>query len=122
MTRRRTSQSRSQAGGLLIVAILVIALAGPYFLGAYLAVHLGGAGNPSTTRTLVAWLFEVPWIIAIAFFAVRAWRKHVAYQAALAEYNTPRPVAGPGGSAVYHHGACVINHKTAESAAKCRKG
>ena len=71
MTSRRTSRNN----GLLIVAILVIALAGPYFLGAYLAVHLGGAGNPSTTRTLVAWLFEVPWIIAIAFFAVRAWRK-----------------------------------------------
>ena len=92
------------------------------FLGAYLAVHLGGAGNPSTTRTLVAWLFEVPWLIAIAFFAVRAWRQHVAYRTAMAEYNAPRPVAGPGGSTAYHHGACVINHKTAESAAKCRKG
>ncbi len=122
MTRRRASQSRSQAGGLLIVAILVIAIAGPYFLGAYLAVHLGGADNPSTTRTLVAWLFEVPWLIAIAFFAVRAWRQHVAYRTAMAEYNAPRAVAGPGGSTVYHHGACVINHKTAESAAKCRKG
>jgi len=106
---------------LLIVAILVIALAGPYFLGAYLAVHFG-ADNPSTTRTLVAWLFEVPWLIALAFFGLRAYRKHVAYRAAMAEYNAPRAVAGPGGSTVYHHGACTINHKTAESAASCRKG
>ena len=122
MTRRRTSQSRSQNGGLLIVAILVIALAAPYFLGAYVAVHFLGAGVTSTTRTLVAWLFELPWLIALGFFAVRAWRKHVAYKAAVAEYNAPRAVAGPGGSTVYHHGACVINHKTADSAAKCRKG
>ena len=125
---REKAVSRVLAGG------LVGAVVGPNlanhtrnlfsipFLGAYLAVHLGGAGNPSTTRTLVAWLFEVPWLIAFAFFAVRAWRQHVAYRTATAEYNAPRAVAGPGGSTVYHHGACVINHKTVESAAKCRKG
>ena len=116
-----TSRRRSQNSGLLIVAILVIAAGGPYFLGAWLAVHFG-ADNPSTTRTLVAWLFEVPWLIVLAVFGLRAYRKHVAYQAAVAEYNAPRAVAGPGGSTVYHHGGCTINHKTAESATKCTKG
>lgn len=113
-----TSRRRSQNNGLLIVAILLIAIAGPYFLGAWLAVHFGAA----SARTLVGWLFEVPWLIALAFFGLRAYRKHVAYRAAVAQYNAPRAVAGPGGSTVYHHGACTINHKTAESAAKCRKG
>jgi hypothetical protein len=107
---------------MLLVGLAVLTAVWPWWLGAFLAVRLFGADNPSTTRTLVGWLFEIPWLIVLVVVVVLAMRKRRKRQAAVAAYNAPRPVPGPGGTTVYHHGACTINHRTAESAAKCTKG
>ena len=56
-----------------------------------------GADNP-TTRTLVAWLFEVPWLIVLAFFGLRAYRKQCRVPGRGGGNQRPRAVAGPGGS------------------------
>lgn len=120
MSRRR-STSQGNVGGALIVALLVVAIAGPFYLGAWLAVQFG-AENPSTARTLVGWIFEVPWLVFVAFMALRLYRRRREYQRELAAYHAVRPTPGPGGSTVYHHGGCTINHRTAEAAGKCRKG
>lgn len=121
MTARKRPSSTGSAGGALIVALLVLATAGPYFLGAWLAVRFG-ADNPSTARTVTGWLFELPWLVVVAVAAIIVLRRRAAYKKALAEYQAARPVPGPGESTVYHHGACTINHRTPESAFKCRKG
>lgn len=118
---RRGGALTSNTGGLLLVLLAVLVAAGPWYLGAFLAVQFG-ADNPSATRTLVGWLFELPWIAVLVVAAVVIARRRAKYKAEVAAYNAVRPVPGPGGSTVYHHGGCTINHKTAEAAQKCTKG
>ena len=118
---RRGRALSSNTGGLLLFLVAVLAAGWPWLLGTYLAVHFG-AGNPSTTRTLVGVLFELPWLALLVVAGVVIARRRAKYRAEVAAYNAVRPVPGPGGSTVYHHGGCTINHRTAEAAQKCTKG
>ena len=43
---------------------------GPWLLGSYLAVQFGAA-NPSLARTITGWVFEVPWLVFLAFVVYR---------------------------------------------------
>jgi ribosomal protein S27E len=43
---------------------------GPWLLGSYLAVQFGAA-NPSLARTITGWVFEVPWLVFLAFVVHR---------------------------------------------------
>jgi restriction system protein len=68
-TRRRSSSSGD--GGALIVflvgaAVVVLAIAWPWFLGTYLAVRFGAA-NPSPARTITGWVFEAAYLAFLAF-------------------------------------------------------
>lgn len=110
---------RGDSGGLLLIGAAVLTLAWPWLLGSWVAVQFGAA-NPSTTRTVVGWVFELPWLVFLVVAAVRAFRRYTERQAALAAYRAPRAVAGPGGRAVYHHASCTINHRTPDAATKCR--
>ncbi len=60
---RRKNSSPSSGGGavILLLGLGVCALAWPYWGGTYLAVRMG-AENPSTTRSVVGWVFEVLWL------------------------------------------------------------
>ncbi|KMV23316.1 hypothetical protein ACT16_06460 [Mycobacterium heckeshornense] len=96
-------------------------VAWPWWLGTWLAVQFG-AGNPSTTRSVFGWLFELPWLVFLVFALVTLVRLRAQHAAAVAEFQAVRPVTGPGGHTVYHHGACSINHRTYDAAARCRRG
>lgn len=50
----------------VIAGIFLAAIAWPWFLGTYLAVQMG-ADNPSTARTAVGWVLEVPWLVFLVF-------------------------------------------------------
>ena len=107
--------------GIALLAVL------PYRLGTDVAVQLG-AGNPSTARSVTGWIFEAVClsVLALAVLAVMRFvnRRRVARDLSAA------PDAGPtgpvitttrqGNSLVYKHGACPIDHRTAEAAATCR--
>lgn len=116
--RRRRSSSNS--GGFVVFLVAILALAWPWFLGSYVAVAFG-AENPSTTRAVVGWLFEIPWLVFLVVAAVAASHRHSERQAELAAYHAVRPCIGPGGKTVYHHGGCTVNHRTPEAAGNCRK-
>lgn len=65
-SRRKNSSSSSGGGAvILLVGAGFCAVAWPYLLGTYLAVHMG-AGNPSTARSVVGWIFEVLWLAFLA--------------------------------------------------------
>lgn len=65
-----------QLWGLLVaVGIFAMVAFWPYFLGTWVAVQFG-AGNPSTARNVVGWVFEAPWaLLLIAAFLVRSDRR-----------------------------------------------
>lgn len=119
--RGRRSSGDSFIGFVFVVGLLLAVLAWPWWLGTWLAVQLG-ADNPSPVRSVVGWLFELPWL-AFLLVAVVSWMRQSSRQAAaLAEFHAVRPVVGPGGRTVYHHGACTINHRTFDAAQRCRSG
>jgi hypothetical protein len=66
--RRRSSGGSGSDGGFLVFVVAAVALyllvAGPYLFGTYVAVGLG-AGNPSTARSVVGWIFEILWIAGL---------------------------------------------------------
>jgi hypothetical protein len=56
-----------------VTALVYYALAWPWYLGSWVAVELG-ADNPSTTRSVVAWIFEGIYLTAIlGFLTLLAW-------------------------------------------------
>jgi hypothetical protein len=120
---------RSGGGGFIgfaIVALTVfLMVAWPYLLGTYLAVQLG-AGNPSTARSIVGWFFEVLYVggVIVWFVATRERRAQAARDRA--EAAQALAAAGAiyasyhGRSTVYRHGYCTINHRSPDTAARCR--
>lgn len=48
--------------------IILYLVAWPWYVGAYLAVQFGAA-EPSLARTITGWVFEVPWLVVLAWFA-----------------------------------------------------
>lgn len=113
---RRSRRSRgSPAGGLGVV--LFVFVLWPYWLGTYLAVQLGST-NPSVARSVIGWIFEVAWLIALAGSIVRKFTEHRRAQRELALVGITR--ARRGNSVAYRHGACQVNHRTPGAAARCR--
>jgi HJR/Mrr/RecB family endonuclease len=66
---RRRSRSSSDDGTLIVflfgAAVVVLAIAWPWFLGTYLAVKFG-ADNPSPARTITGWVFEAAYLAFLA--------------------------------------------------------
>ncbi len=125
-----TSWRGSGGGGLLawlvVGTIFFLILGWPYLLGTYLAVQWG-AFNPSTERFVLGWCFETVYVGALAAWFVKArstgaqkaaeHARHVAdMQASGAVYE-----AKSGPSVVYRHGTCTVNHRSADTAARCTK-
>lgn len=127
---RRRGRRASGGGGLwsflFVAAILFLIVAWPYMVGTWIAVE-SGAGNPSTARFVVGWIFEVAYLAGLAAWLVktrerRAQRAAVEGQrmAALAASGAVYSVE-QGRSVVYRHGTCPVSHRSPETAASCRK-
>lgn len=128
-----TSWGRGCGGGgpgffaiMIAIAAVLLAFEWPWMLGSWLAVQFG-APNPSTARTVVGRIFEVPWLVFLVAATVVWMQKHAERQAAaaerqatIAEYRAPRAVSAGGGRTVYDHASCTINHRTPDAAARCR--
>lgn len=73
---RRMGAKKSDDGTSIVVVMLFcvgfLILAWPYLLGTWLAVQLG-ADNPSTARSVVGWVFESLWLIALAAVPLGRW-------------------------------------------------
>lgn len=96
----------------------------PYLLGTYIAVQCG-AWNPSTTRFVVGWCFEVVYIAGLVAWVLAA-RKIGGRKAAdearrISELTASGAVyeATIGRSVVYRHGSCTVNHRSFGTAQKC---
>jgi hypothetical protein len=143
-TSWRSHSSRRSGGGGLVgfvaIALLFLLVAWPYLLATYIAVKLG-APNPSTARSVVGWGFEFL-VVAGLIVGITVWatktvartreeerlsrarvaaqereeaRRHAELVASGVVYQTRH-----GNSIVYRHGACTINHRTAQVAERCR--
>lgn len=120
----------SGGGGLLAWLVLGVAffvvVAWPYLLGTYIAVQCG-AWNPSTERFAVGWLFEVIYIAALVGWVVLARASHgrraaiKAHQFAVLRASGAVYETQSGRSVVYRHGTCTVNHRSAETAARCTR-
>lgn len=86
-----------------------------------------GCLNPSTERFVLGWCFETVYVATLAAWFVRArytgaqkaaeHARHVAdLQASGAVYE-----ARSGRTVVYRHGTCTVNHRSADTAARCTK-
>lgn len=106
----------------LVIGVVGLMALWPYFLGTWLAVEFG-AGNPSTARTVVGWVFEAPWAI-ILFVAVVCW---LAESPERPQRQPELPASGAiyetrvARSIVYRHGNCTVNHRSPETAARCSR-
>jgi hypothetical protein len=104
-----------------------LAVAWPYLLGTFLAVQMG-AGNPSVARTIVGWIFEFFYVAGLLAWFVGT--REARAQAAVAREQAAQQLAASGsvyatrhgGSSVYRHGYCTVNHRSADTAARCRQG
>lgn len=111
---------------LILGGIFLLIVGWPYLLGTYIAVQCG-AWNPSTSRFVVGWFFEVIYIAAlVAWFVIgratsaqrsaRNAHRHAVLQASGAVYETKS-----GNTVIYRHGTCTTNHRSADTAARCTK-
>lgn len=124
---RRSSGDAGFIGFVMVAGFLFLMVAWPYLLGTYLAVQ-SGADNPSGARSFVGWFFEIAYIGGlIAWFlltretraqrAADARQAHADLIASGAVYETRA-----GRSVAYRHGTCTVNHRTRDTAARCRYG
>lgn len=130
-TSWRGGRSGGSSGGGLLALLIAVALvffvaAWPYLLGTFIAVRCG-AENPSTIRFVVGWCFEVLYIAGLLAWLLIT-RERNARRAAeeaqrIAELTASGAVyqARHGRSVTYRHGKCTTNHRSAETAASCRK-
>lgn len=126
----RRRRSGGDAGFLAFAIMFLLAfvvIAWPYLLGTFLAVQ-AGAGNPSGARTVVGWLFEAAYVVGLIVWWL-ATREKRAQRAAIAAQQHADLIASKavyqtqaGRSQVYRHGLCTINHRTYDTAARCRQG
>ncbi|ORM02909.1 hypothetical protein A5N72_17140 [Prescottella equi] len=54
----------------MVVLVLAAILMWPYMLSTYVAVRVFGADNPGTVRSIVGWVFEVPWMLFLGLVVV----------------------------------------------------
>jgi hypothetical protein len=87
-----------------------------------------GAANPSVARTVAGWIFEILYLAGVIAWFVATRDKRA--QAAAARQQAAQELAASGtvyatrqgGSPFYKHGYCTVNHRTPETAARCRQG
>lgn len=112
-----------------LAAAFFVVVAWPYLLGTYIAVQCG-AWNPSTERFVVAWLFEVIYIaalVALVALVVMARANNArraatdAHQLAVLRASGAVYEAQSGRSVIYRHGTCTVNHRSAQTAARCTR-
>lgn len=88
---RRGRRGGSSSGGatlfalVLMLAAVVFVVGWPYLLGTWIAVK-SGAANPSTARTAVGWILEVPWLGLLVLLSI----------AAVVGKRSPKVIAGNG--------------------------
>lgn len=136
-SRRRSGGDVGFIAFLFIGLALFLVAAWPYLLGTYVAVQLFGAEDPSSARSVVGWTCETLYIVGlIAVICVWATKsaERTRQEAALAEAQAREEarecarLAASGvvfperhaNSTVYRHGACTINHRSADTAERCR--
>ena len=73
MGAKKSDDGKGLAWAILLF-LLFVAVAWPYFVGTWLAVQLG-ADNPSTARSVTGWFLEVLWLGALVSLAGWAWLK-----------------------------------------------
>ncbi|WP_157931809.1 Stk1 family PASTA domain-containing Ser/Thr kinase [Mycobacteroides abscessus] len=127
-TSWRGGRSRSGGGGgvVWVIAIgLVLFLAlWPYLLGTFIAVQCG-AWNPSTTRFVVGWCFEVVYIATLVAAYISS--RHQGVQRAAEETQRMAALTASGAvyevkrarSVIYRHGTCTVSHRSSETAERC---
>ena len=71
MGAKKTDDGSSIVWAILLFLLFMV-VAWPYFLGTWLAVQLG-ADNPSTARSVTGWVLEVLWLGLWVWFGVWAW-------------------------------------------------
>ncbi|ANO03713.1 hypothetical protein AN916_12355 [Mycobacteroides immunogenum] len=129
-TSWRGGRARGRGGGeivwVIVIGLVLFLALWPYLLGTFIAVQCG-AWNPSTTRFVVGWCFEVVYI-AILVAAYVSSRHQSALRAAeearrMAELTASGVVyqVNRARSVVYRHGTCTMNHRSAEVAGRCGK-
>ncbi|GGF16680.1 hypothetical protein GCM10007298_10890 [Williamsia phyllosphaerae] len=102
--------------------IVAFVAAWPYLLATYVAVQLG-ADNPSTTRAIIGWVFETPWLVFLIIVGLMAAFGSKTTTTGQASASTPtgneiRQVRR-GKSSAYVHFGCTVNHRTPETASRC---
>lgn len=127
--RGRGSRGGSSAGfwGFAVVAVvLFLVIAWPYLLGTYVAVQCG-AWNPSTTRLVAGWCFEVVYLAVVVGLVLRAREIRARGAAEEAQRMAALIASGAvyeakhGRSVVYRHGTCTTNHKSSQTATNCSR-
>lgn len=110
----------------MLAAAFFVVVAWPYLLGTYIAVECG-AWNPSTERFVVGWLFEVIYIAALVALVVIARARYgqraamQAHRLAVLRASGAVYEAQSGRSVIYRHGTCTVNHRSAQTAARCTR-
>lgn len=125
--RRRRSGDGSFIGFAIVAVVFFLVVTWPYLLGTFLAVQMG-ANNPSAARTVVGWIFEILYVAGLIAWLVGTREKRA--QAAAVRQEAARELTASGsvyatrhsGSSVYRHGYCTVNHRSADTAARCRHG
>lgn len=127
---RRSRRSSGDDGfiGFCIFAFGVfILVAWPYLLGTWFAVQ-AGAANPSPARSLVGWIFEIAYIAGLIACLLLTQEKRAERAADARQAQADLIASGTvyetraGRSVAYRHGTCTVNHRTWETAARCRYG
>jgi hypothetical protein len=110
-----------------VAIVFFLFVAWPYLLGTFLAVQMG-AENPSVVRTVTGWIFEILYFAGLVAWFVGT--REARIQAVVAREQAAQQLAASGsvyatqhgGSSLYRHGHCTVNHRSADTAARCRQG
>lgn len=95
---------------------IAVAVAWPYWLATYIAVEGFGVADPSTTRTVVGWVAEAPYLVILLALAFNWNAKQTQERTRRLAVTQSRT---PSGSAAFTHEGCHVNHRTTEAASAC---
>lgn len=120
MGAKKTDDGTSIVWGILLFLLFMV-VAWPYFLGTWLAVQLG-ADNPSTARSVTGWVLEVMWLGLWVWFAAWAWlenkrKQDEARRLELLAQQRKREF-GSAGARLYEQAAASVSMIAASEAAR----